>query len=320
MEDKSLIQIFFECLVGIILMIPLNKINSDGTVWIVIMRLLYSFGIMLAMTKIMSILFRMISCIFRMIMMLHQKSYGILCFIFIGSGVVLWNLYPSYFTKGYFVAEIIAYVLFSFWFLLDVNTTKCFWYIMFLYAILNSEVEEHKECVATYKNNMNSISNRKNGLVKELEVYFPKRFFSDPLKELKKDINLSSIDRYLQKVPSFHGEYKGIGGFLTGQICINEFENAIEHYLGNLDDDEQWMDSEQQVYDGYISEMEKMVDTIQKSEKRVETLDKLRIDSREYQEILEKDIADAGNNRKSIKQFWKMNKKIIKSRRKNYGR
>ena len=56
MKDKNLIQIFFEFLVGILLMIPLIRVNSDKTLWIVINRILYSFGIMLAMTKLMSCL------------------------------------------------------------------------------------------------------------------------------------------------------------------------------------------------------------------------------------------------------------------------
>ena len=51
MKDKNLIQIFFEFLVGILLMIPLIRVNSDKTLWIVINRILYSFGIMLAMTE-----------------------------------------------------------------------------------------------------------------------------------------------------------------------------------------------------------------------------------------------------------------------------
>lgn len=320
MKDKSLIQIAFEFLVGILLMIPLILINCDKTFWIVTCRILYSFGIMLAMTKLMNIVYRMIACIFRRVMLFHQKSYWILYFIFICLGVVVWNMFSSYFAKGYLVSEIVAYVLFVLWFLLDMHTTKCFAYISFLEGIINLEVMRHRKYVDTYKNDMSSISVRKEALVKELEPHFPKKFLVDPLKDLRRQINFTHIDKYLQRIPSFRGAYKGIDGFLSGQENINRFENAVECYLGNIADDEQWMDNEKETYDGYISGMEKIVTTIKKSGQQIATLSELGFDTNQYQKILEGDIAVAENNRRNIKQFWKMNKKINRMRRRNYGR
>lgn len=80
------------------------------------------------------------------------------------------------------------------------------------------------------------------------------------------------------------------------------------------------MDNEKELYDSYIIEMEKIVSTIKKSGQKIETLSQLGFDTSRYQEILKGDIADAGNNRKNIRQFWKINKKINKMRRRNYGR
>lgn len=320
MKDKSLIKIFIEFLAGMLLMLPLIFFNSDKTLWIVISRMLYSFGIMLALTRLMNIAFRMISCIFRRVMLFHQKSYWVLFFGFICSGVVVWNVFSSHFAKGYFAAEIVAYVLFVFWFLLDMHTTKCFTYISFLDAILMLEVIKHRKYVDAYKNDMDSISARKKTLVKELEPYFAKKFLRDPLKDLRREPNLTHIDRYLQKIPSFQGAYKGIDGLLSGQESINRFENAAENYLGNIADDEQWMDNEKETYDGYVSGMEKIVTTIKNSGQNIETLSGLGFDTNQFQKILEGDIAVAESNRKNIKQFWKMNKKINKMRRKNYGR
>lgn len=287
MKDKSLMQIFFEFLIGLLLMIPLIKINSDKTIWIVISRILYSFGIMLAMTKLMSIVYRMISCVFRRVMLFHQNSYWVLYIMFICLGVYVWNLYPSYFAKGYLVAEIIAYVLFGFWFLLDMHTTKCFAYISFLDMLLSIEVRKHENYVDTYKNDMNSISVRKDGLVKELEYYFPKKFLRDPLKDLRMYPDITRIDKYSQRIPCFQGEYRGIDGFLYGQGRVNRFENAVECYLENLVDDERWMHSEKETYDGYISEIEKIVTDIKKSGQRIETLSELGFDINRFQKILE---------------------------------
>lgn len=319
-NDKSIVQIFFEFIIGIILMMPLSIFNSDNIVWIFIMKLFYSFGVILSMNKLMSLIYRVISYIFRENMLLYQKSYGMLYVMFICLGVVVWNLFPSYFSKGYLAAEIIAYVLTAFWLLLDICTTKHYWYIISLFEMLDFEIEKHKIYVSEYKEMISDISNRKDEIVKKLEPYFPKKLFGDPLKELKKNIDISHIDKYLQKIPSFQGAYKGIDGFLHGQASIYEFENAIDNYLGNLADDEQWMDSEKHIYDGYVSEMEKIVDNIQESKKRVDTLEELGFDPSVYQKILRGDIVDAGNNRKRIQQLWKMNKKVNKLRRKNYGR
>lgn len=320
MKDKGLTQIILEFFIGVLLVIPLIAIKSDKTLWIVIGRLLYSFGIMLAMTKLMSIVYRMVSKLLMGLMLPYQNSYWILYAIFLCLGAGIWNLYPSYFSKGYFWAEIVAYALFAFWFLLDVHTTKCFTNIIFLEAVLDLEISEHKKYVDTYKNDMSRISARKDTLVEELEQYFPKKFLKDPLKELKRDPDLTRIDKYLQRVPFFQGAYKGIDGFLYGQENVNKFINAVEYYLGNLADDEQWMDNEIQVYGDYILEMEKIASLIKKSGKKVETLSELGFDTKQFQEILKGDIADAKNNRKNIKQFWKMNKKINKMRRRNYGR
>ncbi len=80
------------------------------------------------------------------------------------------------------------------------------------------------------------------------------------------------------------------------------------------------MDNEKETYDGYVSGMEKIVTTIKNSGQNIETLSGLGFDTNQFQKILEGDIAVAESNRKNIKQFWKMNKKINKMRRKNYGR
>ncbi len=301
-------------------MIPLITFNINKTVWIVISRILYSFGIMLVMTKLLSIVYRMISFIFKGVMVHFQKSYWVLYFLFIFLGVTVWNQYPDYFAKGYFVAEIIAYVLFAFWFLLDMHTTKCLTYIKYLDMILNYTVSEHKKYVDTYKNDMNNISVRKDTLVKDLEQYFPPKFLRDPLKDLRRDPDLTHIDKYLQKLPFFKGGYKGIDGLLSGQYNVNHFLVSVANYIEKLESDEVWMDDEKEIYDSYITEMEKMVSTIRKSGQKIETLSELGFDTNRFQEILEGDIAAARNNRKNIKQFWKINKKINKMRRKNYGR
>lgn len=62
--------------------------------------------------------------------------------------------------------------------------------------------------------------------------------------------------------------------------------------------------------------MEKIVITVKKSKQKIETLSELGFDTTQFQRILENDIVDAENNRKNIKNFWKMNKKINKIRRK----
>ncbi len=301
-------------------MIPLMKFNIDKSVWIVISKILYSFGITLIMTKLMSIAYRIISYIFKGVMVHHQKSYWVLYFLFIFGGVYVWNLYPDYFAKGYFVAEIIAYVLFALWFLLDMHTTKCLTYIKLLDVILNHTVSEHEKYVDAYKNDMYNISARKGTLVNELEQYFPPKFLRDPLKDLRRTPDMTGIDNYLQKLPFFKGDYKGIDGLLNGRDYVDNFEVSVLNYIDKLESDEVWMDNEKELYDSYIIEMEKIVSTIKKSGQKIETLSQLGFDTSRYQEILKGDIADAGNNRKNIRQFWKINKKINKMRRRNYGR
>lgn len=186
--------------------------------------------------------------------------------------------------------------------------------------LLGIGVTRHSKYVAAYKNDMGSISARKGALVKEIERYFPKKFLQDPLKDLRREPNFIRVDKYLQRLPSFQGEYKGIEGFLSGQENVNRFEKAVERYLGNIADDEQWMDKEREVYDSYISEMEKIATTIRQSGQKIETLSELGFDANQFQKVLEGDIAVAESTRKNIKQFWKMNRKINKMRRRNYGR
>lgn len=318
MKDKGLIKILFEFLLGVLLMIPLIKIDSEKMLWIVISRMLYSLGIMLAITKLMSIVYRIISYIFRRTMLSHPQSYCILYFIFLCLGVVAWNLYSSYFSKGYFVAEIIIYLLFMYWFLLDIHITITD--IKSLNVKLRDAISEHEKYVDTYKNDMSSIFVRKDTLVKELEQYFPKKSLSDHLKDLRRDFDSTCIDMYSQAIPRFPDEYKGINVFLNGQKSINKFENDIVHYQENLADDKKNMDKEKETYDGCISQMEKIVTNIKNSEHEIETLSKLGLDTIKFQEILERDIADAWNNRENIKQFWKLNEECNNLRRKNYGR
>ncbi len=320
MEDKKFIQIAFEFLIGILLMVPLIVIHIDKGAWIVFSRILYSFGIMLAMTKLMSMIYRIISGLVRKIMLSYQKSYWMLYCIFICCGVIVWYLYSDYFVKGYFWLEFIAYILFVVWFGVDVYTVKCFSQIRYLDAILNSGIERHKKCVEIYKNDMMGISDRKNRLVRELERYLPREGLRDPLKELRRMPDLERIGKYLQKIPSLQGGNKGIEGLLSAQKNINRFENAVRVYLENLTDDEKRMDQERESYDIFVSGMEKKLTIIKRSEERIEKLSNLGFDTDQFQRILDGDIVDAESSKNSIKQFWKMNKKNNSIRRKNYGR
>lgn len=319
--DKKISVIFLEILVGIAMACPLilNENQIEGNVKLVIARICYSIGVVLVLTRLMNLIFRILHAIFKSYMLSHDTIYRVLAVFFIVMGVVIWNKNPNIFDKGYFWLQIVAYIICSLWLLIDINATKCIWCITMVYYYLEDILDNHKACVGQYKIKMNDITRRKDILVNNLEPYCKRTFLKDPLKQLRKDPDISYIDGYLQDVPEFHGEYSGLAGLLCGTQNVAEFMNAVTAFNDRITEEETMMNREMDTYDGYIEAMEKRLDIIKKSGQEVEMLEESNFDSSKYRTIYKKDIKDVRNSSGEIKDFWKMNKKINKVRRR-YGR
>ena len=116
--------------------------------------------------------------------------------LFVAGGVYEWYQYQEYMRKGYFWVEVISYIVCAIWFLIDVNTTKCIREIRGIEEWLIQALREHEDYVEKYKDKMKRINKRKDRLLKVLEEFYPKKFFSDPLKNLRKEIDISRANNY----------------------------------------------------------------------------------------------------------------------------
>lgn len=328
MEDKSVLQIISEIIMGFLFMVPfvINETNNYAhIIWIeVLFRLLYSFGIPIIIVKIMSLLYRFISVLVSNSLMKNDCRYFQLWFLFVVIGFCLWYRYLIYFQKGYIWAEIIGYIVASFWFLLDVNTTRCSRALKQISEKLGTELRVHRDFVEKYKKCVDYISKEKTQVVRDMNVVYDKTRFHDPCRNLNKDINIQYADEYLTHVPLYEKEYKGIAGLFDGMICIRKYASEVNKYIGKMEEDRKWMDKEINVYSGQIEKMQEqmgLLKRVQGNYAKMESIAEINDDNIEYyNRIIQNGKQMINKSTKNVNDVWKMNKRINKIRRKHYGK
>ena len=330
MEEKKVSSIICEMLVGMVMTLPLvinAKYKYLDIAWIlVIFRLLFSIGIPLTVVKLMSIIYRMFSFIFKRALYLHPFLYYLVFGVFVVGGIYEWDQYQQYMQMGYFWLEVLAYIISSVWFLIDVNSTKCIRRIKSIYKRLIQDLQIHEDYVEKYKTMMDIISQRKNRVLKELEQFYPKKFLSDPLKNLRKEVDISRADNYQRYIPHVNKEdYTGVSGLIKGSTIISLYDVNVNEFVKNMQDDRNWMEQEMKVYAGEIDKLEKQLKLIKVSGSiaEIEESEILAVDDenrKKNQLIYKKELEMTKESSKNVKDFWKMNKEINKLRRNHYAR
>lgn len=320
MREKSVWKISGELLAGIILMVPMflfEKKAINGTGWFVVLRVFFSVGFSLAIAKGISFIYRIIFAFFAGTLIAHRPLYiGIYVFL-IALGASSYFFLPGMTEKGYMWLEIVAYILGVIWFITDINTTKCASIINIWENKLGDVLCSHKNYVQEFKQERDAIEKRKKIVIGELGQYVKESFWNNPLKELKKTIDISYVDNYLMAIPQFSANIKGIDGLLFGNIEVYQYVYGINKYIDRLVEDEQYMAQEQKVYDELVEKFEKEIETAQKSEQYVKIVTEL-CESGEYanvdrwQNIRQNDIdyvsQTVKNSKEAIKKFRKVNK------------
>ena len=329
MEEKKTSRIICEMLIGIIMTLPffINEKNRYlHAAWItVLFKALFSVGIPLAVIKLMSIVYRFISIIFKRILYVHTFLYYLFFCMFVAGGVYEWYQYQEYMRKGYFWVEVISYIVCAIWFLIDVNTTKCIREIRGIEEWLIQALREHEDYVEKYKDKMKRINKRKDRELKVLEEFYPKKFFSDPLKNLRKEIDISRANNYQRYIPHVLGDYSGIKGLKYGASTTRLYYWNVKRFIQNMEDDRKWMKQEMEVYGGKIKNIEEQLEIIRQTGDNVAAVSSqiLMINPtivEKFQNEYEKEINIAKTNSENVKDFWKMHKKINKLRRNHYER
>lgn len=245
--------------------------------------------------------------------------------MFVAGGVYEWYQYQEYMRKGYFWVEVISYIVCAIWFLIDVNTTKCIREIRGIEEWLIQALREHEDYVEKYKDKMKRINKRKDRVLKVLEEFYPKKFFSDPLKNLRKEIDISRANNYQRYIPHVLGDYSGIKGLKYGASTTRLYYWNVKRFIQNMEDDRKWMKQEMEVYGGKIKNIEEQLEIIRQTGDNVAAVSSqiLMINPtivEKFQNEYEKEINIAKTNSENVKDFWKMHKKINKLRRNHYER
>lgn len=329
MEDKRVGQIIREMLLGVVLTLPffLNKrYGWIDTTWVmVIFRILFSIGVPMAVIKAMSVVYRLLSFVMESAMFLHEFLYYLFYAIFLSAGVYAWRQYSEYMAWGYFWLEIAAYLISAVWFLMDVNTTKCSRRLQFIYQKLVAAFQIHDNYVLKYKDIMKDISQRKEQVLVQLEPLYPRKLFRDPLKELRKDIDISRADNYQQYIPIMPDECRGLHGLRYGSRIVYSYFNKVNKYVEDMKEDRAWMEQEIKLYDGEIEKLEHHLELIKMSDSiaQIEQIPMFEIDAETIQngkQIYETEVEITKNSIGKVKEIWKLNKNINKLRRKHYER
>lgn len=328
MEDKNVLQIIGEILLGVLFTIPfmVSETNSYAHItWIeVTFRLLYSFGIPIIIVKLLSLCYRGISILCRNLLAEKDSRYFLMWSLFSVMGFVLWYRYLYYFEKGYIWAEIIGYVVASFWFLLDVNTTRCSRALDLIVVKLGTELKRHKDFVEKYKQCVDFISKEKRQVVRDMDKYYDKTRFHDPRKNFDKDMDIQYADQYQNHIPLYDKEYRGFAGLLDGMTAIRQYAVRVNKYIAKLEEDREWMEKEITVYDGQISKMQQQLKIVESQSSNYYNIAKAVDDNDdikdEYRERLIREMRMTRKSTKNVNDVWKMNKRINKMRRKHYGR
>ncbi len=327
MEDKSVLQIIGEILIGVLLMVPFifNETNDyTHIMWIdVIFRLLYSLGIPIIIVKTMSLCYRFISVIGKNLLVKQDNLYFLLWIIFVVLGFSLWYKYLFYFKKGYIWAEIIGYFVSAFWFLLDVNTTRCCRALNLIVVKLGTELKKHKDFVEKYKQCVDFISKEKRQVVRDMDKYYDRTKFHDPRKNLDKDMDIQYADQYQNYIPLYDKEYKGFAGLLDGMTAVRLYAVRVNKYIVKLEEDREWMEKEITVYDGQISKMQQQLKVVEECSSNYHSIKNMKtvgVDKDKFEENLIREMISTKESTKNVNDVWKMNKRINKMRRKHYGR
>lgn len=340
MEEKRMSSILGEFLLGTILMLPFiidQKIQYIDIKWLmVIVKALFSVGLPLTMLKMMSVLYKIFSHILKNKMTEKEILYKVFYVLFIIIGIVIWRKNLTVFKNGYGWVEIIAYIIFAVWFMMDVNTIECSRVIKQQRENLKNVLDVHKQCVMEYKENMHEILKRQESMLEELSIYSSKSFWNDPLKVFKKEINFSYIDNYEKSIPQYKGLWdSGLSGLVAGRTEVMTYRWKVEDFLRTLYTDENRMRDEVQEYDQIIKNIEiriksttytedEIIDTVNNINDTLKKIGhkgvKIERTKANRQQDVKDTIKQIEDNKGSIKNFWKMNKRYTRERRKNYGR
>lgn len=311
-EDISK-KTFIEIIVGVVLSLPfliLIKVGISGEVLNIFAKIMYTIGVILVTTKMMSFF----ACF---IVKKTSINFFWLLYIFF---VVFANFFSilifDLLSNGYIWLEIIFCIVCSIWLLMDINIVYCEKKINTLNDELEQNIHIHSSEIEIVKNKKNMLIGKKDYLIEQLETYIKRNAFKDPLKNMRYDITFPYIDNYKEKKPCYTGSYTGLGGIIWGRKHIEYFQRCINKYCDYLLQERQSYDEEMKLYEKNIDNLETQIDLIIKSNKDVNILNDLGFDSSGYEMIYENEISNIQKNESEFREINKVHKKINKARRK----
>lgn len=304
MKEKNIFDILKECITGLICMLPFminQKIEYVHIKWLmVVVAVLFSLGLPLAVIKMMSILYQILSKKLEKKMEDDEILYKTFYALFIVLGIVICYATSVLIQNSYIWVEVIAYIIFSIWFMTDANTIECSRIIKRQTKKLQDALDVHKHCVTEYKRNLDELMNKHENMYRINDSL--KSFWNDPLKVLKKEI--IDIDNYEKNIPKYKNtQYVGLSKLIFGRMDVIVFRWKVQHFLYGLDTEQKWMKDEVQKYEEIIKDIEKRIEVTASGEYR------------------NKNIGDKmGENEinRKIKDFMKINKQHAKEKNKFY--
>lgn len=321
LQDNTFNKIIKEIVLGAILLISfllMNKIGVSGKELNTFAKIIYSIGAIVVLTKMMSLIAYFI---------LDSNSSNMFWrfYIFIEAIVIfLYILFYYLFHNGYLWLEIVALILCSIWVLMDMNTVSCVKKVNEIYNEIERNIINYSKEVENFKITMNELLEKKDMLLDELEPYIKKTLFSDPLKNIRRDIDFPYIDRYLESVPSYEGDnkdLKGLGGLTYGRSTVNYFQYIAETYKNNLLQERQSLNNELSLYQKNIDTLEKKIKLVVQSGINISIMDDLGFDSSAFKMIHKNDIFDTKGCDRDFKKINRLHKKTNKiRRRRKYGK
>ena len=320
-QNNTFNKIIKEIVLGVIMVIPfllLIKIGVSGKELNTLAKNICSIGVIVVLTKILSL----IACF-----ILDGTSSNMFWSLYIFIEAIVIVLYiPFYylFHNGYLWLEIVALILGSIWALMDMNTVSCVKKVNEIYNELERNINNHSKEVENFKITMNELLEKKDMVLDELEPYIKKTLFSDPLKNIKRDIDFPYIERYLESVPKYEGgdkDLKGLGGLTYGRSTVNCFQNIAESYKNDLLQERQSFNDELSLYQENVDMLEKKIKLVVHSGKNISAMDDLGFDSGVFEMIHKNKNFDAKGCDRDFKKINRLHKKINKIRRKRkYGK
>lgn len=299
MTGKNSKSLLAEILISMILVLPFVFVSEigKGEWWFVIIKVLYSIGIMLVTTKIISLIYYLI---YRkkmkspeIIPLDYAEEFQHNFFVFALLGVIILGLHIWVFKYGYSGIEILFYIVGCIWFRIDVNTNICTYTLLKYNKILHEQTEAYEKFIDKYKKVIYQYECENKRLTEE--VSSKNNIFDSWSRER---FDLSHIDKYKKRIPIFKGVCYGLRGLFYGKKELRKFQGDIIEYIKYLNEAERWMIAQGEQY--YIC--------VENTRTRVEK-------SECMPGINRNDINQKKDVKDIQKDFWKTHKKLNKIRR-----